>query len=287
MLTHDPKLDDAALTLALRSGAGYIGAMGSRRAQADRRARLLEAGMTDGGDRAHQGADRPRPRRPERGGDGAVDHGRGRGRPPRPRRRDALGLGRAHPRGAHLIVGLVLAAGAGRRFGGTKQLADLDGRPLLQYALDAANAEPALDRVVLVLGHEAERIRAAVDLGRAEVTLAPGWNEGQAASLRAGVQAARDGEAIVVLLGDQPHPVPGAVDRVLAARGEHPAVRARYGGKPGHPVVLEHALFGDLLRLRGDQGARDLLAQHAVTEVEMDAEQDDVDTPEQLERMRR
>ena len=47
MLTHDPKLDDAALTLALRSGAGYIGAMGSRRAQADRRARLLEAGMTE------------------------------------------------------------------------------------------------------------------------------------------------------------------------------------------------------------------------------------------------
>jgi len=74
---------------------------------------------------------------------------------------------------------------------------------------------------------------------------------------------------------------------VLAARGEHPAVRARYGGKPGHPVVLEHALFGDLLRLRGDQGARDLLVQHAVTEVELDAEQDDVDTPEQLERMRR
>ncbi|HEX4626546.1 MAG TPA: XdhC/CoxI family protein [Solirubrobacteraceae bacterium] len=47
VLTHDPKLDDAALTLALRSGAGYIGAMGSRRAQADRRARLLEAGMTE------------------------------------------------------------------------------------------------------------------------------------------------------------------------------------------------------------------------------------------------
>jgi CTP:molybdopterin cytidylyltransferase MocA len=187
----------------------------------------------------------------------------------------------------HLIAGVVLAAGAGRRFGGTKQLADLDGRPLLQHALDAANAEQGLDSVIVVLGHEADRVRGAVDLGRAEVTIADGWKEGQAASLRAGVRAAGNAEAVVVLLGDQPHPVPGAVDRVLAARGEAFAVRARYGGKPGHPVVLEHHLFGDLMRLRGDQGARDLLAEHPVTEVEMDAEQHDVDTPEELERMRR
>jgi molybdenum cofactor cytidylyltransferase len=64
-------------------------------------------------------------------------------------------------------------------------------------------------------------------------------------------------------------------------------VRARYGGKPGHPVVLEHRLFGELLRLRGDMGARDVLAHHRVVEVEMDAEQTDVDTREQLEEMRR
>jgi len=186
-----------------------------------------------------------------------------------------------------VIVGVVLAAGAGRRFGGCKQLADLDGRPLLQHALDAANAEEALDRVVVVLGYEAERIRGAVDLGRAEVAVADGWKEGQAASLRAGIRAAGDADAVVVLLGDQPRPAPGAVDRVLAARGRAPAVRARYGGKPGHPVVLEHALFSDLLRLRGDMGARDLLAHHRVTEMEMDTEQADVDTPEQLEEMRR
>jgi molybdenum cofactor cytidylyltransferase len=181
----------------------------------------------------------------------------------------------------------VLAAGAGRRFGGTKQLADLDGRPLLQHAIDAASAETGLDRVVVVLGHEAERIRAAVDLGRAEVVIADGWEEGQAASLRTGVRAAGDTEAAVVLLGDQPRPTPGAVDRVLVARGDAPAVRARYGGKPGHPVVLEHRLFGELLRLRGDMGARDVLAHHRVLEVEMDAEQTDVDTREQLEEMRR
>ena len=142
----------------------------------------------------------------------------------------------------------MLAAGAVPRFGGTKQLADLDGRPLLQHAIDAANAETGLERVVVVLGHEAERIRAAVDLGRAEVVIAEGWDEGQAASLRTGVRAAGDAEAA---------------------------------------VVLEHRLFGELLRLRGDMGARDVLAHHRVLEVEMDAEQTDVDTREQLEEMRR
>ena len=64
-------------------------------------------------------------------------------------------------------------------------------------------------------------------------------------------------------------------------------MRARYGGKPGHPVVVEHVLFSDLLRLRGDMGARDLLDHHPVTEVEMDTEQSDVDTPEELEEIRR
>jgi molybdenum cofactor cytidylyltransferase len=185
---------------------------------------------------------------------------------------------------------VVLAAGAGRRFGATKQLADLDGRPLLQHAVDIANAAEGLDRVVVVLGHDADSIRAAVDLGRAEAVVADGWREGQAASLRAGVQAAAEAEAIVVLLGDQPRLAPDAVARVLGARGEHAAVRARYGSVPGHPVVLERALFADLMRLRGDLGARDLLARHRVVDVDMGPDhpaQVDVDTPEQLEEMRR
>ena len=180
----------------------------------------------------------------------------------------------------------MLAGGAGRRFGATKQLADLDGRPLLQHALDAANNEAGLDRVVVVLGYEAERIRHALELGRAGVAIAEDWEEGQAASLRAGVRAAGNAEAVVVLLGDQPRLPPAAVERVLAARGPAAAVRARYGRNPGHPVVLERRLFGELLGLRGDQGARDLLAHHRVVEVEMDAAQTDVDTPEQLEEMR-
>jgi molybdenum cofactor cytidylyltransferase len=141
--------------------------------------------------------------------------------------------------------------------------------------------------VVVTLGHDADRIRHAVDLGAAEPVLVPDWREGQAASLRAGVAAvAADADAVVVLLGDQPRLPAGAIDRVLAARGDALAVRATHAGVPGHPVVIERALFDGVLTLRGDVGARDLLARHRVSEVEMGPPEPDVDTREQLEEMR-
>ena len=138
VLTHDPKLDDAALVLALRSDAGYIGAMGSRRAQAKRRERLLAKGIEEADLERVSRADRARPRRADRRGDRAVDHGRDRRHAARPRGRPAGARQRPDPRGRRVTIGgLILAAGEGRRFGGTKQLAELRGRPLLEYALSA------------------------------------------------------------------------------------------------------------------------------------------------------
>ena len=87
-------------------------------------------------------------------------------------------------------AGLILAAGAGTRFGAqTKQLAELRGKPLLQHAVDAMNA--ALERAVVVLGHDADAIRAAVDFGGAETVLCEDWAQGQGFSLRAGRGGAR------------------------------------------------------------------------------------------------
>jgi CTP:molybdopterin cytidylyltransferase MocA len=80
--------------------------------------------------------------------------------------------------------GVVLGAGSGSRFGGPKQLAELQGRPLVQWALDAACAATALERVVLVLGAHADTVEAAVCLRRAEIVRCPDWAEGMAASLR-------------------------------------------------------------------------------------------------------
>ena len=183
-----------------------------------------------------------------------------------------------------MIGGVVLAAGDARRFGAPKQLARLRGRPLLEHAL-AAMAAASLDRLVVVLGANAAAIRREVDLHGAEPLLCADWSRGQSASLRTGVAALSDAEAVVVALGDQPFLSPRAVDAVLDARGPGAgAVRATYGGAPGHPVVLERSLFGAILALRGDEGARGLLAGARVREVACDGRgrPDDIDTREQL-----
>ena len=96
-----------------------------------------------------------------------------------------------------MIAGLVLAAGEARRFGASKQLARFRGRPLLEHALAAMAAAP-LQRLVVVLGAGAGAIRSEVDLHGAESVLCPEWSEGQSASLRAGIAALREAEAVVV-----------------------------------------------------------------------------------------
>jgi len=181
------------------------------------------------------------------------------------------------------VGGLVLAAGEGSRFaGGTKQLAELDGRPLLEHALAAV---AALSPRVVVLGHAAEEILAAVDLQGAEPAVCEGWREGQAASLRCGVAALGDVDAAVVVLGDQPRITPAAVAAIAeAASGGEDAVRAAYGGRPGHPVLLGRALLDRAGELRGDVGFRDLLARAQVRDVEIGglADPADIDTREEL-----
>lgn len=183
------------------------------------------------------------------------------------------------------IGGLVLAAGEGSRFGGTKQLALVDGRPLLEHALGAiAGLEPR----VVVLGFEAEAILAGVDLQGAVAVECEDWREGQAASLRCGLLALGDVDGVVVVLGDQPRITREAVAAVAGAAG--PAVgaaRASYGGRPGHPVLLGRGLLARVGELRGDVGFRDLLGGMDVREVEVGGLADpiDIDTREELARL--
>ena len=181
------------------------------------------------------------------------------------------------------IGGLVLAAGEGRRFGATKQLADLRGRPLLEYALEAmAGISPR----VVVLGHAADEIVARVDLHGATPVVCDGWAEGQAASLRCGLAALPGCDAVAVVLGDQPGVTAAAVEAVAAAAGDEDAVRATYDGAPGHPVLLRRPLLDRAGELHGDTGFRDLLADAMVREVEIGdlADPADIDTREELAR---
>jgi CTP:molybdopterin cytidylyltransferase MocA len=180
---------------------------------------------------------------------------------------------------------LILAAGEGTRFGPElKLLAELDGRPLLEQAIRAQCAVPELERVVVVIGAHAEQLVEQVEFGRAEPVVCETWSQGQAASLRRGVEELRDAAKVIVTLGDEPLITPQVVARFVS---EPPGTRAIYDGRPGHPVVLGPDHLRALLSLTGDRGARELLA--GGRQIELGGLGDigrDVDTTEDLERIR-
>jgi CTP:molybdopterin cytidylyltransferase MocA len=187
-----------------------------------------------------------------------------------------------------VVGGIVLAAGGGSRFGATKQLAKLRGRPLLSYAVESMLSVPAIWPVVVVLGHEAAAIQARVELHDANVVVCHSWREGQSASLRAGVEALGDVDAAVVTLGDQPFITPQVIAGSLDFDEHyHDAVRTTYGGAPGHPVVLTRRLLERVGDLRGDVGFRDLLVGQRVRRFEAGqlCDPTDVDTQEELARL--
>ena len=181
-----------------------------------------------------------------------------------------------------MTAGLVLAAGAGSRFdGGFKLLAELDGRPLVEHAIEAQCAVAELDRIVVVLGSHAELVLGSVRFGRAEPVVCAGWAGGMSASLRAGVATLGgvDAGRALVTLGDAPTVTPAVIRRVLAARD---CARATYGGRPGHPVLLGPAQLAQVPALTGDAGARGLLSGAALIECGDLAPGVDVDTVDDL-----
>jgi molybdenum cofactor cytidylyltransferase len=185
-----------------------------------------------------------------------------------------------------LICGLILAAGAGTRFGErSKLLAELDGRPLLEHAVAAQCAVPDLRRVVVVLGASAEAVLAGVDFMRAEPVVCERWYEGQSASLRHGASLLVAGGAskVIVTLGDQPRVTPAVIARFA---GEPGGTRAVYEGRPGHPVVLGPEQLEGIAGLRGDRGARRLLEGGHTVDCGPASSARDVDTPEDLEAIR-
>ena len=144
----------------------------------------------------------------------------------------------------------------------------------------------ALGRVVVVLGHDADAIRAAVDFGPAEVVLCEDWAQGQGFSLRSGVAALADAGVVAITLGDQPFITPQVITAAIDQLDGHDAVRAVYGGRPGHPVVLGRRVLDAVPELEGDAGARELLARFRVRKWEAGhlASATDIDTPEELAR---
>ena len=211
---------------------------------------------------------------------------------------DLVAMG-AWQAGGVTTVGLVLAAGAGRRMGGPKALVRLtDGGPTLVETSVQRVRDAGCDRVVVVVGAAAQEVSDAVSHSGVDIVTAADWDEGMGASLRAGLThlVAGDDDLALVTLVDLPDVTTAVMARVLHAastgtttRGGARAAlaRAAYDGVPGHPVVLgrEHwAAVRDTAV--GDRGARDHLkaTPHLLVECGDLATGRDVDTTSDLER---
>ena len=191
------------------------------------------------------------------------------------------------------IAALLLAAGKSSRMGENKMLVEIDGRPMVARTaqrLLSSRARP----IVAVLGNMADEVDAALGKLPVERVLNPDFAEGLATSLTRGLAALpEDIDGVVVCLGDMPLIAGRDIDRLIAAfnplEGRAIVVPTRRGRR-GNPILWSHQFFAEMLALKGDQGARKLIEEHAdlVAEIEMDSDAIfiDIDTPEALAQLR-
>lgn len=187
----------------------------------------------------------------------------------------------------------ILAAGASTRMGTLKQLLEVDGKPLLVRAVEAALSSLSWP-VVVVLGAEAEKIRGILARYPVIVTENPAWPEGMASSIRAAVttlqQFSRSLDAALIALCDQPAFSSETIAQLIRAQQTTGGsiVAARYSGRQGAPALFLREHFATLAALTGEEGARDLLngPTSQVTAVDSPALAFDLDTPGDVARFR-
>jgi molybdenum cofactor cytidylyltransferase len=191
------------------------------------------------------------------------------------------------------IAALVLAAGRSSRMGTiNKLLINVDGKPMVRHAVDAVR-EAGLDPVIIVTGHERERVEAAVRDLPVKLVHNPAFGEGLSGSLKAGLAAVPgSADGVLVGLGDMPQVGAADIERLVLAfnpvEGRAIIVPVR-NGKRGNPVIWARRFFADMQKVAGDVGARHLIGANpeAVAEVEMpgDGVLTDIDTPQALARL--
>lgn len=192
------------------------------------------------------------------------------------------------------ISAIVLAAGQSRRMGSSnKLLAEVDGKPMVQHALDAALAVASAE-VVVVTGHQRNRVEAALADAKVRFAHNADYERGLSTSLKTGFAAlSQPTDGVIVLLGDMPRIRASHLERLIAAfnpvEGRSLCVPT-YKGKRGNPVLFSASFAAEIGNVEGDVGARHIIGQHedSLAEVPMpdDAIFVDVDTPDALTAIR-
>jgi molybdenum cofactor cytidylyltransferase len=186
------------------------------------------------------------------------------------------------------VNAVLLAAGTSSRYGTRNKLVEpVDGEPVVRRAARTLLEGP-VDRVVVVLGYEADRVGEALAGLAVETVHNDDYGAGQSTSVRAGLRAARPGvDALVVALGDMPFVRPGSVARLVEAyhAGAGRVLAAACDGVRGNPVLFDAALVDELLSVEGDVGGRGVLFDRddaALVETGDPGVRHDVDRPEDL-----
>lgn len=169
-----------------------------------------------------------------------------------------VGIRAQHERGKS-IAGIILAAGMSTRMGTVKQLLMFQGQPLLARVLANARAAACLTPLIVVLGHQALKIKQTINFGVDRVVIAEDYRLGQSASLKAGLSLVPESsDGVLFLLGDQPFISGEIISKVVAGFNGSDAdiIIPTYSGKRGNPVLIARSLFPQLFSIDGDIGAR-------------------------------
>ena len=163
------------------------------------------------------------------------------------------------PAASSQVVGILLAAGSSRRFGGDKLLHRLhDGRSLAVAAADSLR--PACDRLVAVLRPDAHELAERLAVAGCETVFCADADRGMGNSLACAIRATPDAAGWLVALADMPYIATRSHQQVVAALRRGASIAAtEYGGRRGHPVGFSSRWFAALAALTGDQGARAIL----------------------------
>jgi molybdenum cofactor cytidylyltransferase len=198
----------------------------------------------------------------------------------------------APPPDGRRIAAIVLAAGRSTRMGSNKLVAEIKGEPLIRVAVEQALASRA-DPVIVVTGHERERVEKALADLKVRFVHNPDFADGLSTSLKAGLAAVPlEADGAIICLGDMPQVRAAMIDRLIAAfdpaRGALIVVPT-IEGKRGNPVVWSRRFFPELAALEGDVGARHVIGTYGEALVEVPADRTalvDIDTPEALSALK-
>jgi CTP:molybdopterin cytidylyltransferase MocA len=190
------------------------------------------------------------------------------------------------------VAAVILAAGASRRLGQPKQLLMYRGETLLQRAIRLAQEAGAMP-VLAVVGANAEAVKASVP-SSATAVLNEDWDQGIASSIHAGLReagvVAPEASGVLLMGCDQPRLTADHLRLQIETFGEQneaAIVASTYAGVSGIPAVFPRQTFPDLLALRGDKGARALIARATcpVVMIQFDGGEVDIDSPEDLAKL--